>query len=306
MATERIGFVGVGAMGLPMAKRLIGAGHDVVFTSRRPEAVEQLTAAGGTALPTPLVVADQSDIVMTCLPADNELFQVYLGPDGMVEHLHHGGTIIDFSTASPMMMQRIAAEAAGRQIRVVDAPVSGGVWGAERGTLTIMAGCADEVFEEVRPLLAELGQHVYHVGDVGLGKVFKIINNLLNGTALVLVGEALSLAANAGADLSLLYEVIKASSGNSAAWTDAVPKLLSAAESPAGFRLELMRKDVGLAASLADDVGTPMALTALALQFYTAACARGMGRLGSHEVARLVARLANADLVHEPEEEPVD
>lgn len=302
MANKRIGFIGVGAMGLPMALRLCQAGYDVVFTSRREEAVERLTAAGATAVPTPLLVASQSDVLMSCLPADDDLFQVFLGPDGVIEHLQPGGTIIDFSTTSPMMIQRIAAEAVRRQIRVVDAPVSGGVYGAERGTLTLMVGADSAILEEVRPLLEVLGSQIYHVGDVGLGKVFKIINNLLTGTTLVLVGEALSLAANAGADLSLLYEVVKASSGNSAAWSDAVPTLLRAAaegDQPApspGFRLELMRKDLKLAEALGADLGTPLALTTLALQFYTAACSRGMAKEDAKQVGRLVARLANADL----------
>lgn len=296
MAGERIGFIGVGAMGMPMARRLVAQGHPVAFTSRRPDAIERLAADGATPLPTPLIVADQSDVVMSCLPADDELFQVFLGPEGVVEHLHPGATIVDFSTASPMIMQRIDAEARARQIRVVDAPVSGGVFGAEHGTLTIMAGCDAAVFDEVRPLLEVLGDKVYRVGDVGLGKVFKLVNNLLNGTALVLAGEALSLAAKAGADLALLGEVVAGSSGSSAAWTDAVPKLLRDADGPVGFKLELMRKDLGLAAALGADLGTPMALTTLALQFYTAACARGLGKQGPHEVARLVARLADADL----------
>lgn len=295
MSTEQIGFIGVGSMGLPMARRLIEAGYSVRFTSRRPEAVEQLSAAGATALPTPLVVAEESDIVMSCLPADEELFQVYLGPEGVIERMRPGGTIIDFSTASPMIIQRIASEAAAREIRVVDAPVSGGVYGAERGTLTLMVGCAEPVLEEIRPILEVLGQRIYYVGDVGLGKVFKIINQMLVGTTHVLVGEALSLAANAGADLELLYEVVKSSSGNSNVWSDAVPKLLQKSENDVGFRMNLMRKDVALANALGSDLGTPLPLTALAQQVFTAACTRGMGQENAHEVARLMGRLANAE-----------
>ncbi|MBX6343092.1 MAG: NAD(P)-dependent oxidoreductase, partial [Thermomicrobiaceae bacterium] len=170
------------------------------------------------------------------------------------------------------------------------------------GTLTMMVGGLEEVLEETRPVLAVLAKEIYHVGDVGMGKVFKIVNNLLTGATMVLVGEALSLAAKAGADLHLLYEVVRASSGNSEVWTDAVPKLLRADESPVGFKLELMRKDMALANNLGADLGTPVPLAALALQFYTAACARGMGKLAAHDVARLVARLADTSLVQEPAE----
>lgn len=293
MTAQRIGFIGVGAMGLPMALNLLKAGFPVTFTSRRREAVRALEEAGATAVPTPPLVAEQSDIVLTCLPADRELEEVCLGPDGILEHMRPGTTLIDFTTASPMIVQRIASEASARQIRVVDAPVSGGVTGAERGTLSIMVGSDPAVFEAVRPVLAAVGEQLYHVGDVGMGKVFKIVNQLLNGTILALTGEALSLAANAGADLEKLYEVISTSSGNSRAWADAVPKLLHE-QGGGGFRLELMRKDLGLATALADDLTTPLALTSTAYQLYVAACARGMGKLGSQDVARLVARLSNA------------
>jgi 3-hydroxyisobutyrate dehydrogenase-like beta-hydroxyacid dehydrogenase len=290
-------------MGLPMARRLLAAGHQVIFSSRRQHATDVLEAAGGRAVPTPLIVADECDLCLTCLPADDQLNEVYLGPEGVLEHLKPGTMIIDFSTTSPMIIQRIAAEASERQIRVVDAPVSGGIYGAERGILTIMVGCTPEALEEARPVLATLGDQIFHVGDVGMGKVFKIINNMLSGTMLVMVGEALSLAANAGADLELVNQVIASSSGSSRIWTDAAPKLIRSGSGPAGFRLELMRKDVRLAASLGEDLGTPTPLTSLALQFYTAACARGMGKGDATDIARLVSRFAGARLTAPDDED---
>jgi 3-hydroxyisobutyrate dehydrogenase-like beta-hydroxyacid dehydrogenase len=297
LTRQRIGFVGVGAMGMPMAKRLLEAGYDVVFTSRRDEAVEMLEQAGGRAVPTPLIVAEECDTFLTCLPADAELSEVYLGPEGVVEYLKPGSTIIDFSTTSPMMIKRVAAEAVERGIRVVDAPVSGGVWGAERGTLTIMAGGDEQVLDEVRPILSALSQSIFHVGDVGMGKVFKLVNNALTGTMMVLVGETLAVAANAGADLEMLHQVVTSSSGSSVVWSDSVPKLLHGDDSAPGFRLELMRKDIRLAASLGEDLGTPMPLTSLALQFFTAACARGMGKQGASDVANIVGRMSGAEFL---------
>lgn len=292
MPKERIGFIGVGSIGKAMVRRLLAAHYDVTFTSRRPKTVAELEAAGAKPVPTPLIVADESDILMTCLPSDTELFEIFLGPEGALEHLHRGATVIDFSTTSPMIVQRIAAEASLRQIQVIDAPVSGGVYGAEHGTLTIMAGATPAVFEQHQAVLAVLGTKIYAVGDVGMGKVFKIINNLLVGTTMVLIGEALALAANAGADLSLLHEVVGLSSGTSAMWMDSVPKLLSAIESPVGFRLDLMRKDMGLATALGRDLGTPVPVTALADQCFAMACARGMGEQNAYDVAKLVTELA--------------
>jgi 3-hydroxyisobutyrate dehydrogenase-like beta-hydroxyacid dehydrogenase len=301
MPEERIGFIGVGAMGKPIARRFLQAGYPLSFTSSRKGASDELESAGGVSLPTPLLVADQSDVLITCLPADSELFQVYLGPDGVIEHLAPASLIIDLSSTSPMMMQRVAAEARSRNIQVVDAPVSGGTYGAENGILTVTAGASDEAFARARPLLEVFGKEIVHVGDVGMGKIFKTVNNILTGTTMVLVGEVLALAANAGADLEKLYKTIGSSSGNSNVWQDIVPKLLNAQpENKVGFRLELMRKDIGLAVSLGEDLDTPLALTSLAKQFYIGACARGLGGRNAHEIARVTARAAGAEL--RPEE----
>jgi 3-hydroxyisobutyrate dehydrogenase-like beta-hydroxyacid dehydrogenase len=299
MPRQQIGFIGVGAMGKAMALRLLAAEYEVIFTTRRTKTAQELEAAGAKPVPTPLIVAAQSNVLMTCLPADSELFQIYLGPEGALEYLHRGATVIDFSTTSPMMIQRIASEASSRQIRVVDAPVSGGVLGAENGTLTIMVGSAPELFEETRTILGVLGSQLFHVGDIGMGKVFKIINNLLAGTTMVLIGEALALAANAGADLSMLYQVISTSSGGSAMWNHSVPKLLDSAERPVGFRLDLMRKDLGLASALAQDLDTPVALTSLASQVFTAACAQSMGQQDAVDVAKLITGVAKVDLTND-------
>lgn len=289
-------------MGLPMATRLVDAGYEVVFSSRRSGAIESLTARGATSLPTPLIVAEQSRILLSCLPSDRELAEVFLGPAGAVEHLEPGATIIDFSTASPMIIQQIAREANERDLRVLDAPVSGGVYGAEQGILTMMVGGDPEVLETVRPILDVMGEQIIHVGGVGMGKVFKTINQMLAGSTMVLVGEALSLAAQAGADLNLLYDVVSASSGGSRVWSDIVPKLIGQPDENPGFRLDLMRKDMTLAEMLGADLGTPLPLTVQALQFYTAAMAHGRGKQGAHEIAEMVARFAGADLRSRPED----
>jgi 2-hydroxymethylglutarate dehydrogenase len=297
MPEERIGFIGVGAMGKPIAARFLQAGYRLSFNSSRKSTVAELESAGATALPTPLLVADQADVLITCLPADSELFQVYLGPDGVIEHLQPGDLIIDLSSTSPMMMQRVADEARARNVQVVDAPVSGGTYGAEHGILTVTVGASDEAFERAKPLLEVFGKEIVHVGNVGMGKIFKTVNNILTGTTMVLVGEVLALAASAGADLQALYKTVGASSGNSNVWQDIVPKLLDGdQDSSVGFRLDLMRKDMGLAVSLGEDLDIPLPLTSLAKQFYIGACARGLGARNAHEIARLAALAAGAQL----------
>ncbi len=296
MNTPRIGFIGLGTMGRPMALRLIEAGYEVLVADRRPEATRPLEAAGAIALPTPLLVADEADVLMSCLPSDHELFELYIGPEGALEHLRPGAIVIDFSTASPMMIQRIAADATLRQIQVVDAPVCGGPVEAQQGRLTLIVGAEPAVFEHVLAFLQVLGQEIHFVGRPGMGKVIKLVNNLIFGSALVLIGEALALAANAGADLQKVFEVIRSSSGGWHLWNEVVPELLRPPATVANFRLELMQKDLELAVRLAADLGSPVPLTALAYQFYVAAGAHGMGQAPAHEVARIIARLGNAYL----------
>jgi 3-hydroxyisobutyrate dehydrogenase-like beta-hydroxyacid dehydrogenase len=163
--------------------------------------------------------------------------------------------------------------------------------------LTVTVGASDEAFERAKPLLEVFGKEIVHVGNVGMGKIFKTVNNILTGTTMVLVGEVLALAASAGADLRTLYKTVGASSGNSNVWQDIVPKLLDGdQDSSVGFRLDLMRKDMGLAVSLGEDLDIPLPLTSLAKQFYIGACARGLGARNAHEIARLAALAAGAQL----------
>lgn len=287
-----LGFIGLGNMGRPMVLRLLEAGYRVLVSDRRWEVAQALELHGAEAVPTPLLVADQVDVFLTCLPGDEELFEVYIGPEGALEHLKPGAMVIDLSTASPMMVQRIADEARARQIDVIDAPVGGGPAEARNGNLTIIVGADAAVFERALPILQTLGRDVFLVGDPGMGKVVKLVGNLIAGVSLILIGEALALAANAGADLTRVYEVIRSSSGGWKLWAEVVPELLGEARG-VGFRLELMKRDMELAMRLGNDVGSPVPLAALAHQFYVAAMARGWGGLAAHEVARLVGRLAN-------------
>jgi 3-hydroxyisobutyrate dehydrogenase-like beta-hydroxyacid dehydrogenase len=300
MAGERIGFIGVGSMGKPIAKRLLNAGYPVTFTSSRQRTVRELEDAGGEGLPTPLLVADRSDILFTCLPSDSELFQVFLGPDGVIEHMPNNTMIIDLSSTSPMIIQRVSDEARVRGIDVVDAPVSGGTYGAEHGILTITVGATEEGYDRAKPLLEHLGKEIFHVGGVGMGKIFKTVNNILTGSTMVLIGEVLALANNAGADLDLLYKTVGVSSGSSNVWQDIVPKLVHGdPDEQVGFRLEMMRKDMGIAGALGEDLDTPLTMSNLARQFFVGACAQGHGSRHAHEIARLAARASGVEILEE-------
>lgn len=288
----RLGFIGVGAMGLPMARNLLRAGYPLAFCTRRDAAAAVLTEAGGVRHAEPAAVAAACDVLLTCLPADAEIAAVLLGADGALAALRAGGALIELSTTSPRAMAAVAAAAAGREIGVLDAPVSGGAAGAEAGTLSIMVGGDEATLATLRPVLETIGSNIYHVGPVGMGKVFKLCNQYLVGATMALVGEALALGVKAGADPRLLVEVISASSGASNALRGAAPQLLAATPPPVGFRLDLMRKDVGLALALGDQLAAPLAIGAVAHQLYGAASASGLGDRGAGEVGKLIERLA--------------
>ena len=291
MPDLRLGFVGVGAMGLPMALNLRRAGFPVAFVTRRSEAADALTTAGATRAENPAAVAQASDVVCLCVPADAEIEDALYRPDGILAGLARGGAVMEMSTATPGVVERAAARAAEQGVAVLDCPVSGGVSGAQRGTLTIMVGGDADVLERCRPALAAMGEQIHHVGPVGMGKVFKLINQLLNGVQLALIGEALAVGTRAGADIGKLHEVIGAATGNSVAWRNGVPILTAPGDGPVGFKLDLMRKDIRLALQLGQEQNVPMDISSVAYQQYTAAAALGLGSRNSAEVGRVLERL---------------
>lgn len=297
----QLGFVGVGAMGQPMARNLLRAGFPLAFCTGRDAAAAALTAEGGVRLADPVAVAAWGEVLLTCLPADAEIAATLLGEGGALAALRPGGTLIELSTASPALMRQLAASGAGHGVAVLDAPVSGGTSGAEAATLAIMVGGDADVLAARRPIFEALGKHIYHVGPVGMGKVFKLCNQYLAGATSVLVGEALTLAARAGADLPLLVEVIGASSGASRALTGTAPHLLAPEPPPVGFRLDLMRKDVGLALALGAELRAPLATGAVAYQLYGAASAAGLGDRNYTELGLMLAQLVGATLAAAPD-----
>lgn len=297
-----LGFIGVGAMGEPMALNLLRAGFPLVFCTSREGAAATLREAGGQQLADANAVAAACDILLTCLPADAEIEAVLLSPDSAIDRLHAGGTIIELSTASPETMRRLGERAGERDIAVLDAPVSGGTSGARNATLSIMVGGSASDLAACRPIFEALGKQIYHVGPLGMGKVFKLCNQYLAAANTALVGEALTLGANAGADLELLVNVIAASSGASKSLAGAAETLMADEPLPASFRLDLMRKDLGLALALGAATKTPLATGAVAYQLYGAASASGFGDRNYPEVGTLVAQMAGVRLSQREQE----
>lgn len=296
---DRIGFIGLGTMGRPMATNLLRSGHNLVVHDANPQAVEPLVALGARPAPTPRVLAAECDVVVTMLPAPPDVRAVVHGDEGVLAGLRRGGVLIDMSTIDPLTIKEIAQSAAARGVAVLDAPVSGTPEkDAAEGTLAIMVGGDEAVLERCRPILAAMGSAVRHVGGVGMGKVAKLCNNLICAISTVAVAEGFALGIKAGIDPAVLYDVVSNSSGN--CWSlhrkfpfpgviDGVPANHGYA---GGFRTTLMRKDLRLALSTAQALEVPVALGALVEQFYAAASASGEGDRDFSVVGKVVQRLA--------------
>jgi 3-hydroxyisobutyrate dehydrogenase len=282
--SERIGFIGVGNMGTPMAVNLVRAGYAVLAYDIIPRGVEQVVAAGGRAATSLAQVADESDLVISMLPSPSEVEQVVYGPDGLLDQLRPGQTLIDMSTIDPAVTRKVAADLEARGVHMLDAPVSGSTEGAHAGTLTIMVGGRPELLDQHRPVLSAMGRKIVHTGDIGSGETVKLCNNLIAGISMVAIAEAYALAERAGVDPKILFDVVHSSTGQGAVH-DSRPLFPGIGpEAPVdhgfepGFMVDLIYKDLGLAIAAGRRYGVPLQLVATAQQIFGAASALGYGR----------------------------
>jgi 3-hydroxyisobutyrate dehydrogenase len=277
----RIGFVGLGNMGLPMALNLLKAGHQVEGFDLSSDAVEKLKAAGGAGVSTARIAAGRGDVVITMLPSGREVQQVYLGADGIVANAQPGTLLIDSSTIDVATARLVATAADANGLSLLDAPVSGGVAGAAAATLTFMVGGSEAAFVRARPLLEGMGKTVVHAGGSGNGQAAKICNNMILGVSMIAVSEAFMLAEKLGLDVQKLFDVSSKSSGQCWSMTSYCPVPGPVPTSPAnrdyqaGFTAAMMLKDLKLAqdAAAASGVATPLGAEAAAL--YGLYCAHG-------------------------------
>jgi 3-hydroxyisobutyrate dehydrogenase len=280
----RIGFIGVGTMGLPMATNLVKKGFAVTAFDLNTKAVKAAAAAGMTAAASAAEAVAGADLVITMLPSSSHVETAYTGDGGVLAAGRKGTLCVDMSTIDPAVSRRIAAAAAERGLRFIDAPVSGGVPGATDGTLAIMVGGSATDVEDARSALAAMGSNVIHVGTVGSGEVVKLCNNLIAGVAAVAVSEAFRIAQGFGVDPKVVTEVISKSSGNTWVMEKAhpVPGLVARAASTndykPGFMTDLMCKDVGLAVEAARALRIPVFVAPAAQQVYRLASSHGLGR----------------------------
>jgi len=269
----RVGFIGLGNMGLPMALNLLKAGHEVEGFDVNGAAVDKLVAAGGASAGGVKVAASRADVVITMLPAGREVREVYLETGGIIENANEGTLLIDCSTIDVETARAVAAAADARGLPMVDAPVSGGVGGAQAATLTIMVGGSENAFARARPLLEPMGKTIVHAGGAGNGQAAKICNNMILGVSMIAVSEAFVLAEKLGLDAQKLFDISSKSSGQCWAMTSYCPVPGPVPTSPAnrdyqaGFTAAMMLKDLKLAqdAALAAGATTPLGAEAAAL-----------------------------------------
>lgn len=279
-----VGFIGLGNMGNPMARNLIRAGHQLVVHDLRENAAANLIELGARWADSPKAVAEQCRVVFTSLPGPPEVERVVLGPDGVLAGAQRGSVLFDLSSNAPPVIRRIAAQAADHGVTVLDAPVSGGVSGAEKGTLAVMVGGEREAFEAHRELLGAIGANVFHLGPVGNGSIVKLMNNLIALSIGPLLDEAVVVGAKAGIPPATLFEVMSVSSAGPL--VRGLPRLFRRAFDDANFALALARKDVGLAVAAGRDLGVPMPVAAAVEQVYEWAKGNGLG--GKNSLATLL------------------
>lgn len=251
-----LGVVGLGRMGSRMATRLVDAGHDLVVHDVDAEAVTELTDLGATAAASAREVADRAEVVLTSLPNPAIVLDVVLGPDGLAQ----GGAVrrvVELSTTGTRTARRIAEELGSRSVTSIDAPVSGGTSGAEKGTLAVMVSAPAADFAAVQPVLSVLGT-VFHVGtEPGLGQAMKLVNNYLSAAALATTSEAMVVGARAGLDARMMLDVLNAGSGRNSATQDKFPRSVLPGTFDFGFATGLMEKDLGLFAEEAASLQVP-------------------------------------------------
>lgn len=287
MTCRSLGFIGLGAMGMPMARNLVRKGFQVTAARHRdPEAPAVLAEIGARIVDSPTELGPLVESVILMLPTSREVEEVVLGEGGLAGVMSSGQIILDMGTSDPASTRRIAAALQGQGVTFVDAPVTGGVKGAEAGTLTIMVGGPSEAVERVRPVLQALGTVVVHVGESGAGHVVKILNNLIALSTTALIAEALALADRSGVARSTVLDVLEHGSANSATLRGVAARLREGKLDP-GFRLALARKDLRLAEALANAVGVRLDVTAAARAVYDRACDAGLGDLDAAAIAAM-------------------
>lgn len=287
-----VGFIGLGTMGRPMVRNLLKAGHRVTIYGRRRTIVEELVSEGAQTKDSPCQVAEVSTVTITMLPDSPDVEQVVTGSDGILDGANAGDIIIDMSTISPFVAQKIAKVAADKGVDFLDAPVSGGESGAIEGTLSIMVGGPEPAFTRCMPIFQALGKHITYMGESGSGQLTKLCNQVICALNIEAVCEGLALGAKSGLNMSKLLHVVSGGAASSWMLSNLAPKMLSRDFDP-GFKIDLQQKDLRLALATAERVKLPLPGTGLTHQLFRIAQAAGHGDKGTQALITCLETLGD-------------
>jgi len=292
---DRIGFIGLGIMGRPMARNLLKAGYALAVWNRSRPGIEELAREGATPASSPQDVARQSDVVITMVTDSADVEEVALGPKGIIEGGRHGLVHIDMSTISPAVTRRVASRLAEKGIEMLDAPVSGGETGAQAGTLSVMVGGKEETFQRCRPIFEALGRTIVHCGPNGAGQTVKLCNQIVVSLNNLAMCEALVFATKAGVDTRRMLEAVGAGAASSWALLNLAPKILDRDFRP-GFKVAHQQKDLRLALEAAEQQAVPLPGTSLVHQLFAAVEAEGLGTEGTQALVKALEKLAGTEV----------
>ena len=295
MANPTIGFIGPGIMGKPMARNLLKAGYSLVVHNRSRAAVEELRREGAQTASSAKEVAERTEVVITMLPDSPDVEQVYTGEEGVLAVVKSGMLLIDMSSISPVVSRKLANEAEKRGIDILDAPVSGGEAGAISATISIMIGGKASAVERAMPIFQALGKNIVHVGDAGAGQVAKAANQMVVGTTIAIVSEALVLAAKAGVDPAKVRQALLGGFAQSKVLDAHGQKMLDRNFKP-GFRIRLHEKDMKIAVATGAEYGVPLMVSSAVAQMMTAMRSMGNGELDHAGLVTFIEGLSNTQI----------
>lgn len=293
-----VGFIGLGNIGGPMARRVVAGGYTVVVYDLRPEAVARLTAVGAQAADSPRAVAQRCRQILLSLPTSVQVEAVCLGPDGIVHGAAPGTVVLDLTSGQPSATVRIAQALAERGIHMLDAPVSGGTTGAEEGTLAVMVGGDEALFERYKPLLSTFGANLFFMGPIGAGHLTKSLNNFLSAVTTLATSEAMVVATKAGLDPARVLAVIQKSSGRSYASEKRFPQfvLKNDFSHRGGMAIELLHKDLEIAMTAGREQMVPMPMAHLAQQLVRIGLLELGASTPNHSLVKLYERWAGVEV----------
>jgi 2-hydroxy-3-oxopropionate reductase len=288
---ERVGFIGLGIMGMPMARNLMDSGYELTVHNRSPEKAEELGKEGAAVAATPREVAENSDVVITMLPDSPQVREVVAGEEGVLEGISEGALLIDMSTISPVVTEELAEALQEKGASMLDAPVSGGDVGAIEGTLSIMVGGEQADFQRAKPLFEAMGKTITHVGPTGAGQVTKAANQVVVALTIEAVSEALVLGSAGGVSAQKILEVLSGGLASNKVMEVKREKFLSHSFEP-GFRSELHHKDLGIALAAGREYGVVLPVTAIVDQMLLSMRRKGWGEEDHSALLRIIEDLS--------------